>query len=79
MRRREFIASVGAITAWPLAVRAQQPTSREVGDVCQQRKSAVLFDHFVGKLLELRWYIKAECRGGLEVDHEIELLWPLYR
>ena len=28
MRRREFIASVGAITAWPLAVRAQQPTSR---------------------------------------------------
>ena len=37
------------------------------------------FDHLVGKLWELRWYIKAECRGGLEVDHQIELLRPLYR
>jgi hypothetical protein len=36
-------------------------------------------DHLVGKPLELRRYIKAECRGGLEVDHEIELLRPLYR
>ena len=36
-------------------------------------------DHLVGKLLELRWHIKAECRGGLEVDHEIEPLRPLYR
>jgi hypothetical protein len=24
--------------------------------------------------LELRWHIEAECRGGLEVDHQIELL-----
>ena len=38
-----------------------------------------LLDHLVGKLLELRWDIKAECRGGLEVDHQIELLRPLYR
>jgi len=36
-------------------------------------------DHLVGKLLELRWHIKAECRGGLEVDHQIEFRWPLYR
>ena len=36
-------------------------------------------DHLVGKLLELRWHIKAECRGGLEVDHEIKLFRPLYR
>ena len=36
-------------------------------------------DHLVGKLLELRWHIKAECRGGLEVDHEIEPLRALYR
>ena len=43
-------------------------------------KSAhVLLDHLVGELLELRWYIEAECRGGLEVDQEIELLRPLYR
>jgi hypothetical protein len=36
-------------------------------------------DHLVGELLELRWHIKAECRGGLEVDDQIELLRPLYR
>ena len=39
----------------------------------------VLFDHLVGKLLQLRWHIKAECRGGLEVDHQIEPLRALYR
>jgi hypothetical protein len=36
-------------------------------------------DHLVGKLLELRWHIKAECHGGLEVDHQIEPLRALYR
>jgi hypothetical protein len=34
-------------------------------------KSALL-DHLIGKLLELRWYVEAECRGGVEVDHQIE-------
>jgi hypothetical protein len=38
-----------------------------------------LLDHLVGKLLELRWHVEAECRGGLEVDHEIEPLRALYR
>jgi len=38
-----------------------------------------LLDHLVGKLLELRWHINAECRGGFEVDHEIEPLRALYR
>jgi hypothetical protein len=27
------------------------------------------FDHLVGKLLELGWYIEAHRPGGLEVDH----------
>jgi hypothetical protein len=36
-------------------------------------------DHLVGKLLELRWHINAEFRGGLEVDHQIEPLRALYR
>ena len=31
MRRREFIASVGAIVAWPVAARAQQPTMPTLG------------------------------------------------
>ena len=46
---------------------------------CQPCEGRSSLDHLVGKLLELRWHIKAECRGGLEVDHEIELLRPLYR
>jgi hypothetical protein len=35
-------------------------------------------DHLVGKLLELRWHINAECRSGLEVNYQIELLRALY-
>ena len=37
------------------------------------------FDHLVGKRLEVHWHIDTDCRGSFEVDHEIELLWPLYR
>jgi hypothetical protein len=46
--------------------------------VCHRcRKSSL--DHLVGKLLELCWYLKAECGGGLEIDHQIEPLRTLYR
>jgi putative tryptophan/tyrosine transport system substrate-binding protein len=32
MKRREFIATVGGVAAWPFAARAQQPTkSHKVG------------------------------------------------
>ena len=31
MRRREFMGLVGLAVAWPLAVRAQQPTTRVIG------------------------------------------------
>src|ERR1700730_4117032 len=31
MRRREFIAGIGTMAAWPLVVRAQQPTIPVIG------------------------------------------------
>ena len=42
------------------------------------RSVAASLDHLVGKLLELRRHIKAECRCGLEVDHQIEPFRALY-
>jgi hypothetical protein len=31
MRRREFIAALGGVAAWPMVARGQQPTIDQVG------------------------------------------------
>ena len=52
------------------AALCQQPTY-----AVQQR--APLFDYLVGALLKMQRHVKAECLGGLEVDHQLELDWSL--
>src|SRR6516225_7881598 len=42
-----------------------------------QCSKKVLLDHIIGKLLELPWHLQAERLRGLEVDHKLELCWPL--
>jgi hypothetical protein len=37
------------------------------------------FDHLVGRGEQDRWYREAQRFGGLEVNHQFELLRPLYR
>jgi hypothetical protein len=37
------------------------------------RSKATLFDHLVGKLLEMQGHLKAEGFGGLEIDRECVL------
>ena len=40
--------------------------------ICAEHLSS-LFDHLIGALLKLQRYIEAECLGGLEIDHQLEL------
>jgi putative ABC transport system substrate-binding protein len=63
MRRREFIAGVGAIAAWPLVARGQQSTRiPRVGII----DNAPIWDHFRQSLRDLGhvegWTIAFEYR-----------------
>src|SRR5215470_16521014 len=45
MRRREFITIIGGVAAWPIAARAQQPTTPAVGYLSSGTSAG--FAHFV--------------------------------
>ena len=81
MRPPELAATRSGRTGSPLygALRRFVEAASVMYVTWQTRHQPVSFDRLVGKLLELRWHIKAECRGGLQIDYEIELLRPLYR
>src|SRR5262245_63175804 len=58
MRRREFIAGLGGVAAWPLVVRAQQPGKLPtIGFLSGQTRSAAgqLLAAFEHRLRELGW------------------------
>jgi len=72
MRRRDFIAGLGA-AAWPLAARAQQPDKvRRIGVLMgfseQDSEARRWVAAFEQKLAELGW------KGG--IDLRIEYRWP---
>ena len=54
MQRREFIALLGgAAAAWPLAARAQRPTSLHIGIVTIQSRTTPIYTAFDQRLREL--------------------------
>jgi putative tryptophan/tyrosine transport system substrate-binding protein len=60
MRRREFIARLGGVAAWPLAARAQQPDRvRRVGVLIgtdeNDQEEKRRFSGFTQGLTELGW------------------------
>jgi hypothetical protein len=57
-RLRSACAPIAAVT-----------TDIRLGRDVPTATSHALFNDLIGKLLELRWHINAECLGGLEVDH----------
>jgi putative ABC transport system substrate-binding protein len=79
MRRRQFIAVVGAAAAWPLAVLGQQPPSLlRVGASSVQPRTTAIFVAFVERMAELGYeegknfsfeYVQAANVAGYEVAY----------
>jgi putative ABC transport system substrate-binding protein len=54
MRRREFVTVLGgAVVAWPLAARAQQPAMTRVGITTIQPRTSPIYAAFDERLREL--------------------------
>ena len=56
MKRRDFITLLGAVAAWPLAARAQQPgKSHTIGLLSAGLRVAMVIAPFLDALRELGW------------------------
>jgi putative tryptophan/tyrosine transport system substrate-binding protein len=58
MKRREFIAGLGGAAAWPVVVRAQQPTTPVIGFLDLSMRSDSEFSEEVGKALDDSGYVE---------------------
>jgi putative tryptophan/tyrosine transport system substrate-binding protein len=82
MKRREFIAGLGAAVAWPLAVRAQQSgRMRRIGVLMGQEENdpdaKARLSGFTQRLSELGW--TDGLNGMMEpitLDHTGYGVWP---
>ena len=79
MKRREFILALGAATAWPLAVRAQQPErKRRIGVLMAHAENDAEFHEYLSAFREglqkLGWTegrnIQIDSRWGALEDPE---------
>jgi putative tryptophan/tyrosine transport system substrate-binding protein len=78
VRRREFITLLGGAAAWPVAGRAQQPTTLRVGFVGMQPRESPLYVNFLKRMSELGYqegrnftfdYIQASDIEGYEKNY----------
>jgi putative ABC transport system substrate-binding protein len=66
MRRRQFIAGLGSVAAWPLAARAQQPAMRVIGHLSLAPQPVNYMEAFRKGLSEM---------GYVEPNVRVEFRW----
>src|SRR5215813_794485 len=82
LRKRPTISSAASDEVWLLKPRVRRIEKPRLGRPPERRGSFILnppfgftsFDHLVGEREQFVWNLEAERFGGLEVDHQLELV-----